>query len=182
MEFFSLFEKIDFKIEKFFLSLQNPFLVKFFFWVSLLGEWQIIFFLSLLILIFIFKSKRKKYLLPFFVTLFLAPVFTQFIKILVQRPRPNSKLYFESSFSFPSTHATIAIAFYGFLFSLFLKKIKSKKKKILLFSIFLLFVFLIGLSRLYLGVHYLSDVLVGYILGIFWLILAILISKKFCGD
>ena len=86
-------------------------------------------------------------------------------------------MYIEDTFSFPSGHATIAVGFYGFLVYILFRQIKNWKYKInaLFFSITLILA--IGLSRLYLGVHFLSDVWGGYLLGALWLLIGITISE-----
>lgn len=107
------------------------------------------------------------------------------LKNIFNIPRPTNAFYVEQSPSFPSGHAAIAIALYGFLFATIwqhdvAKAMPSKHEKHHLKnkSLFLLalLIILIGVSRLYLGVHYLSDVLVGYLIGFLWLYFAL--SRK----
>jgi len=97
-------------------------------------------------------------------------------KIVFHRPRPEFPVYVETSFSFPSGHATIAIALYGFLAYILIQEVHSWKKKVNIFFGAILLAILIGLSRLYLGVHYVSDILGGYLLGFLWLIVGISIA------
>jgi undecaprenyl-diphosphatase len=79
----------------------------------------------------------------------------------------------EHSFSFPSGHATIAVAFYGFLAFLAMRGTKRWEKSVNICFAGIAVVLLIGFSRLYLGVHYLSDVWAGYLVGALWLIAGI---------
>lgn len=90
----------------------------------------------------------------------------------INRPTEFS-YYLENYFSFPSGHATIAVSFYGLLFYLFIRNSSSLKKKAQFTLSAFIFIFLIGLSRLYLGVHYFSDVIAGYILGFLWLLVSV---------
>lgn len=86
-------------------------------------------------------------------------------------PRPNGLAWYEElSYSFPSGHATVAMAFYGFMFYLLLMHLSSSgwRKFVFLLSVF--FILGMGFSRIYLGVHYLSDVLGGFAIGLVWLI------------
>jgi len=82
-------------------------------------------------------------------------------------------VYVETSYSFPSGHATIAVAFYGFLIYVVWRNTKSWTYKINLLFAGLVIIAAIGFSRLYLGVHFLSDVLSGYLLGLLWLIISV---------
>lgn len=85
--------------------------------------------------------------------------------------------YHEESFSFPSGHATIAASFYLYILYLLLRSVRSTAARIALGALFVSIVLAIGLSRLYLCVHYLSDVTAGYCLGIGWLLLSISIVE-----
>jgi undecaprenyl-diphosphatase len=92
-----------------------------------------------------------------------------FIKAVVAAPRPiEEALYSEITSSFPSGHATIAMSLYGFLLW-HVHKQKKQRFKTLLIATLAILIILLGVSRLYLGVHYLSEVLVGYIVGFIWL-------------
>ncbi len=92
--------------------------------------------------------------------------------------RPVTNAYYElKSFSFPSGHATYAVSLYGFLFYLLIRNIHTLPVKILIIIASLLFILLLGGSRIYLGVHFFSDVLGGFMLGTLWLLLAISIVE-----
>lgn len=86
-------------------------------------------------------------------------------------PRPKDLAWYEElSYSFPSGHATVAMAFYGFLFYLLLMYLTSSNWRNFVFFLAILFILGMGFSRIYLGVHYLSDVLGGFAIGFVWLI------------
>lgn len=89
------------------------------------------------------------------------------IKEIVHRARPVRafQAYQETGFSFPSGHATLAAAFYGFLIYLAWRMLPPGFTRTATTSILALLIAVIAFSRLYLGVHYLSDVLGGLILG-----------------
>ena len=72
----------------------------------------------------------------------------------------------------------ISMAFYGFLIYLIYKNIKNKYLKTTLIIILSLLIIAIGISRIYLGVHYLSDVIGGFLISIFYLIVYIKLIKK----
>jgi undecaprenyl-diphosphatase len=105
-------------------------------------------------------------------------LFTAFLnglfKIIFHRDRPNIlRLITESGYSFPSGHSMISISFYGFIIYLCFKYCK-KPWNYLVASILSILIFLIGVSRIYLGVHYASDVIAGFSAGLAWLIATIL--------
>lgn len=100
------------------------------------------------------------------------------IKNIIERPRPvGINLITESGFSFPSGHAMVSMAFYSYLAYLLNKKI-PQKYHILVYAIIFLLVVFVSITRIYLGVHYASDVVAGIILGLFFVINFITISKK----
>jgi undecaprenyl-diphosphatase len=96
------------------------------------------------------------------------------MKLSFQRVRPPHPLIERlENFSFPSGHATSAFIFYGLLSYLIWKTDMPKKYKLLSAFLLILFSALIGFSRVYLRVHYTSDVLGGFCIGFAWLILTI---------
>ena len=131
------------------------------------------FFIGLSILLLILV-KNKKTGLSIIVNLGLSALTNFIVKNIVQRPRPiDHRLISETGFSLPSGHSMVSMAFYGYLIYLTYKYIKNKKIKISLTIFLSLLIFLVGLSRIYLGVHYTTDVLAGYLLGISYLIIYI---------
>ena len=100
-------------------------------------------------------------------------------KLIFRRDRPTiNQLVFEDTYSFPSGHTITATVVYGFIIYLIYKSNLSKKEKIIYISILILLILLIGVSRIYLGVHYFTDVIGAIALGISYLIIAIYIIEK----
>ena len=91
------------------------------------------------------------------------------LKYLFQRKRPLNPLEAARGLSFPSGHAIMSVTFYGLLIYMIAQSRESKPVKWSLISSLLIFIQLIGFSRVYLRVHYANDVLVGYITGFLWL-------------
>ena len=101
------------------------------------------------------------------------------IKIVIARPRPDMlRLVYETGYSFPSGHAMVATGFYGFLIYITNKKIQNKNARRLITLLLVLLIVLIGISRIYLGVHYATDIIGAFIIGIIYLIIFINMLKK----
>ena len=135
--------------------------------------------LAICLLTFLLGDDKKKASL-ISVNLILVFLINTLIKWIVQRPRPDEilRLIEESGFSFPSGHSMISMAFYGYITYLVYKHVKDKKKRIIYCLLLLLLIALIGISRIYLGVHYLSDVLGGFAFSVAYLMLFITFSPK----
>jgi len=152
---------------------RNPILTKIFFWVTLLGKWEVITVFTLSLFVSLWLLNHRRYILPMLAAILGSEAFTQLGKLLFHRHRPLSALYVERSFSFPSGHATVAVAFYGFLTYIVMRQAKRWETKVNICFAGIAVVLLIGFSRLYLGVHYLSDIWAGYLVGALWLIAGI---------
>lgn len=104
------------------------------------------------------------------VNLVLVVVINQVLKFIIQRPRPDGfRLATVSGFSFPSGHSMVAMAFFGLLAWLVWKYEADRRLRRLYATGFALVIVMIGVSRIYLGVHYASDVLGGFCLSMAWL-------------
>lgn len=104
-------------------------------------------------------------------------LFTALSKAAFHRPRPLEAVLLEHSYSFPSGHASIAVGFYGFLGYVLIRAAPNLRSRINRLLLTLVVILAIGLSRIVLGVHYLSDVWAGYLVGAGWLVIAISISE-----
>jgi len=127
--------------------------------------------ISVTILIMLF-FKNKRYGIITGVNLIVVFLFNLLLKFIFARPRPeNINLIEEGGYSFPSAHAMVSTAFYGFLIYLIIKSNLSKKSKIIYSVLFLILILFICLTRIYLGVHYASDVVGGALMAVFYLII-----------
>ena len=108
-----------------------------------------------------------------------AQLLTWILKATFERPRPSfgDPVATAGWFSFPSGHALSSIALYGALAYLLAGAVRSRRARVAGFAGVALFVAAIGFSRLYLGVHYLTDVLAGYSAGLAWLLFAIAVLR-----
>ena len=142
-----------------------------------LGSALVIIILTIVLFIAI---KNKKIAISVVINLIVITILNNLLKIIFLRPRPDvNNLILESGYSFPSGHSATGMAFYGYLIYLIYKYVNNKKIKIPLIIFLSLIIVAIGLSRIYLGVHYTSDVLGGFLLAIVYLIIFITISNKY---
>ncbi len=126
--------------------------------------------------------KNKKIGIVIYLNLFCVGTLNQILKHIIQRPRPNEfRIIDESGYSFPSGHSMASAAFYGFFIYLVYKKIKNKKLKIILIFLLSLLIILIGISRIYLGVHYATDVMAGFLVSISYLTIYTSIVDDYIG-
>ena len=123
--------------------------------------------------------KNKKIPISISKNLIIVFIISQLFKIIIKRPRPiNINLVEASGFSYPSGHSMVSMAYFGLIAYLIYKNLNNKLAKIILIISLLITIILIGFSRIYLGVHYLSDVIAGFLLAIAYLIVYIKIDNK----
>lgn len=137
----------------------------------------LIFLLAILLIVLIYKKRFYNVLLLTFglaggVSLELL------LKAIVQRLRPENTIIETSNYSLPSGHATTAIIFFSLLIYFFKDGIKEKFLRYSFIIINIILIILIGFSRIYLCAHWFSDVIIGYLIGVMWMLLLILILKK----
>ena len=132
--------------------------------------------LTILLIVFIKNNKIRKYICA---NLIISTILNFGLKNIVRRARPDEfRIIEESGYSFPSGHSMVSMAFYGLLIYLIYKKVNNKYLKNFLIILLSIIIFLIGLSRIYLGVHYTSDVLAGFLLGLSYLIIFVSIINQ----
>ena len=143
--------------------------------ITALGDWRTVTALLIGIVALLVAVNRQPLALGLSVTVLGDVVSVALLKRIFDRPRPALRYFVEHSGSFPSGHAAIAVAFYGSLcFTLWRLRLLGPVMAVLL-AVSL--AFLIGLSRIYLLEHYLSDVLNGYLIGALWLVIGIAFAE-----
>lgn len=143
--------------------------------ITYLGDWIFLVPLSI-ILIILLKNKMKAIYIG--LNLLTSFLINGTFKLILKRNRPiDINLITESGYSFPSGHSMVSASFYGLLIYLIYKSNYSKKTKIILITILIFLILTIGFSRVYLGVHYITDVMAGYSLSIIYLMVYIKIIK-----
>jgi len=123
--------------------------------------------IALIAIFILYIQKRKKESLILLSALILGYVLEQVIKFVIQRPRPTQQLIQEVGYSFPSGHSIFAIILFSLLIYFYKDRIKNSLLKIIFISINVFLILLVGLSRIYINVHWFSDVIGGYAIGFF---------------
>lgn len=148
--------------------------------VKLLTNFAGMLWLVILSIILVVGIKNRKIGISIFANLCLSALTNYLVKQILQRPRPleEYRLIEEKGYSFPSGHSMVSMAFYGYLIYLINKKVNNKYIRIFGTLVLGTLIFCIGTSRIYLGVHYTSDVCAGFLLGISYLIIFVSIMKN----
>ena len=158
-------------------TLRTPGLNRFFLFVTLLGKWPVVLAFTFAVSGILLLRKRWGFIPGLWMCLTGASASTWLGKVAFHRQRPAVAEYVEWSYSFPSGHAVISVALYGFLVYLVWRFSPRWRLRIMALLAGTALILAIGTSRLYLGVHYLSDVWGGYLLGFMWLIAGISLSE-----
>lgn len=151
------------------LSMRNDVLTIIFKIITNLGGAYCLIIIAILCAIFI-KNKKIAFAIP--INLILSTMLNLVLKNIVERPRPiGYRLIDETGYSFPSGHSMISAAFYGLIIYFIWKNVKNTKLKYISCILLSLLILFIGISRIYLGVHYASDVIGGFTISIAYLII-----------
>jgi membrane protein DedA with SNARE-associated domain len=172
-----MLSQLDIYISKLIPFIHNNFMIQLSLIIEFLfSTWMVLIYSIIIMLYLIFTKKSKEYIM--FGSIISLTGFLVFLfKNIIHRPRPILSYAFEPGFSFPSGHATTAAVFFGLIIYFILISNRSSKTKYLEVIGSLFTILLIGLSRVYLNVHYLSDVVAGFILGSIVLISALIYLK-----
>ncbi len=171
-----LFDPIDSYMGSLVIGMRSDGLTKFMTIITNIARAYSLIAISILLL-FIIKNKK----IPLSITINLIAVFltSQVFKFIFRRARPDGlSLVSASGYSYPSGHTMVSCAYFTFIVYLLCQRISNKFWKTLLIIFSTIMILLIGFSRIYLGVHYLSDVLGGFLLGIAYLMIYLKIISK----
>lgn len=145
-----------------------------------LGNFQTLVVANLLLTFyFLFVRKHKWYSIKIASIALSSVTIMSLLKIWFNRSRPLVPLLEPArGLSFPSGHAMSSVTFFGLIIYFVYRHVENRIIKVVLISLLSAVIFMIGLSRVYLRVHYASDVLAGFCAGIVWLFASILILRK----
>ncbi|WP_052143799.1 phosphatase PAP2 family protein [Wocania ichthyoenteri] len=167
----------DDKITDYIISFRSPILTDYFTIVTQLGGlygYIVVVFISAFISLVVFR--KWKYMVQITFVLALSALSNLVLKRFINRARPEIEhLVTVETLSYPSGHAMAAMAFYGFLIYLFYKFKMHKLIKYSVIFLLTILIFSIGISRIYLGVHFPSDVAGGFIAGAIWVIFCVIL-------
>lgn len=172
----------DTAIQNFVFAHRTEALTSFFQGVTHTGDWPVI--TALCIFLLLFPGTRKTYGLPLTCTAIGGTVLYKILKYIFQRPRPDQVFHLisQGGFSFPSGHSLTIMLVYGVLILLLRRDFLTKNKAVTngLTAAISCYIFLIGFSRIYVGVHYPTDVLGGWLLSLFilWIVKPFLTYKE----
>jgi undecaprenyl-diphosphatase len=147
--------------------------------ITFLGKHQFLIPANLILIFYFLLINKQNWFSIRVITVSISSlVLMLLLKQLFQRKRPLSPLLKAAKgLSFPSGHAIMAVTFYGLLIYILQHTIESGWLRILLTILLIILALLIGFSRVYLRVHYASDVLGGFIIGSLWLLISLAIIK-----
>jgi undecaprenyl-diphosphatase len=132
-----------------------------------------------LISYFLFVQKHKWYSISIPVVALGGVSLMFLLKFIFSRPRPLIPLLTPvSGFSFPSGHAMMSFSFYGLLIFIVYENVRNLWLKWILIFVLILLILTIGLSRVYLRVHYASDVIAGFAAGFIWIVLSLFVLDR----
>jgi membrane protein DedA with SNARE-associated domain len=170
---------LDTRLAALLAAYREPVLTAAFVWLTLLGKGQVVVALALAAGTLFLLWRRRHLVAPLVITLLGAEATVQAVKHLLARARPGADVayYLEKSFSFPSGHAAISMALYAFLAYALARDAPGWTRRANTAFAGLVVILAVGLSRMYLGVHYLSDVLGGYLVGLSWLVVGVSLAE-----
>lgn len=159
------------------LSFRSLWMTQFMTFVTNIGSYGVVGG-SIIILCYLLLTNHKKESLLFIIIVLMGFGINTILKLIVARPRPEvSPLELLDGYSFPSWHSMSSFVFFATIAYFAYHFTKNKKISIIVAVVCFTLIFLIGISRIYLGVHYPSDVLGGYIAGALWYATIIVLDR-----
>jgi undecaprenyl-diphosphatase len=171
---------LDLKINAYVTRVANPGLTWFLGIITTLGSIYLVVIVAVIVGVILFIRKNWWRLFSLFLAVPVGQAVLNILKVVFQKPRPQTEM-FVFSYSFPSGHVFSATVIYGFCIYLTFRFINNATVKWTVSILMSLLILLIGLSRVYLGVHWFSDSLAGYATGFAWLLFCIFFAKA-VGD
>ncbi|KRQ86003.1 Undecaprenyl-diphosphatase BcrC [Caloramator mitchellensis] len=175
---FNVFYRIDNYIFDNLMKIRNPILNLIMETITRTGDYYFVIIITIIIIVVLYKNRKKALTFFFGINILIVWLFNEALKAIFQRPRPDfSRLISQSGYSFPSGHAMIFLT-WSLLYILLVNDSFNYRKKRCINICIILYSLLVGLSRVYLGVHYFSDVLAGWLVAIIYSFSAYLVYNK----
>ncbi|MCU7667612.1 phosphatase PAP2 family protein [Bacillus thuringiensis] len=170
----------DNKVIAFIQGLESPVLTTIMKVFTTIGSTKTVTVICLIVMFVLYKVlKQRSECLLFIAAILGSNVLFISLKMIFQRERPSLyRLIEETGYSFPSGHSTIAFTLYGTILFLLWRYIQVRWKRVVLMVLTAMMILVTGISRIYLGVHYPSDILAGFLIAGFWITLIIGIHQK----
>ena len=161
-------------------SFAVPVLTKFAIFLSFVGDWPFLTILGVAIFVSLLYIKWKREAVIFLITNVGELTLNLSLKLIYQRERPEALFEYAvpNSYSFPSGHARGSFCFFGILAGIAAANVETHRSSYAIYLTAALLILLIGLSRIYLGVHYPSDVLAGYLVALAWTLTVIFADRS----
>lgn len=171
---------LDLEINAYLIRVANPGFTGFLGIITDLGSIYLVVIVAAIVGVILFIRKNWWRLLSLCLAVGIGQAVLNILKVAFQSPRPKTEL-FVFGYTFPSGHVFSATVIYGFCIYLTFRFIHNATVKWIVSALLALLILLIGLSRIYLGVHWFSDILAGFVTGFAWLLLCIFFAKT-VGD
>ena len=168
---------LDFTAQRLVEGIVNPTITIFMTSITFLGSDTFTWGLAGLVIIILLLKKEWWTMLSLLMTIRVGAVILSFLKEFFHRARPMPQMVSSQGYSFPSGHAFYSTLVYGFMIYLTWKFIRINWLRSLIFILCTLLILLIGFSRIYLNVHWLTDVVGGYSAAFSWLMINILVLE-----
>lgn len=165
---------LDFRIQGLVEGVISPGATRFMVEITNLGGVYVVLITIGIIFVYLLHKRGWWDLFSFFLAAGLGEILLILLKVFFHRPRPAHQLAMSHGYSFPSGHAFIATIVYGFLIYVTWRFLKSEALRFTISAMSTLLIVLVGISRIYLKVHWLTDVLGGYAAGLAWLVLSVI--------
>ena len=148
----------------------SPWLTAVMRFVTNLGNWQVILSGTLCLLLFYWYRRDGGHIRLLLVAIAGAGILDGVLKEVFHRTRPDPFFVTKpTTYSFPSGHALISLCFYGLVAGIVSQTLRERWQRVAVWSVAGVLVAMIGLSRVYLGVHWPSDVIAGYAAALIWM-------------
>ena len=147
--------------------------------VTMSGSAVVLFSLSLIVALAFFAKKKYRALILFVATMAGSSLLNMVLKLSFHRTRPLPFFDTEvpTSFSFPSGHALMSFCFYSSMAALISARSNSRTFRSVVWVVAALLIAAVGVSRIYLGVHYPSDVIAGYAAAFIWVMCIVVVDR-----